>query len=174
MKIVSVESLTGEAFGEFGSFRDMLNPMSERLGAPPIEFFPDMVQQMLGNHQAVSYSNCRIGPREPIINTAECHSSTAEMLMPLDADVLMFFAPGCLPDEGFPVDKVRVFLVPRGFMVVIKPGVWHHGPFCVGNKEVNILVALPERTYANDTRTVSLEGDDSLLISHSPAAGPIL
>jgi hypothetical protein len=53
-------------------------------------------------------------------------------------------------------------------MVVIKPGIWHHGPFCVGNEEANILVALPELTYASDTRTVSLESDDSLLIASPP------
>ena len=104
----------------------MLNPVSEMLGAPPIEFFPDMIQQALGNCQAVSYSNCRIGPRDPVINVVECHSSTAEMLMPLDADVLMWFAPASVPDAGFPGEKVRAFLVPKGTMVVIKPGTWHH------------------------------------------------
>jgi ureidoglycolate lyase len=169
MKTVPVEPLTPENFREFGCFRDLLNPMSERLGAPPIEFFPDMIQQMLGSSQSVSYSNCRIGPREPVINVAECHSSTAEMLMPLDADVLMFFDAGSVSDEEFPSDRVRVFLVPKGTMVVVKPGVWHHGPFCVGTKVANILVALPERTYANDTRTVVLEGDDCLLIA-SPSS----
>lgn len=165
MKTVSVESLTAEAFGEFGHFQDMLSPASEVLGAPPIEFFPDMIQQMLGDQQAVSYSNCRIGPREPVINTAECHAHTAEMLMPLDVDVLMFFAPGSAPEAAFPVDQVRVFLVPKGFMVVIKPHIWHHGPFCLGQETANILVALPDRTYLNDTRTAVLEGEDCLLIS---------
>ena len=168
MKTVSVEPLTPENFQEFGGFRDMLNPVSEMLGAPPIEFFPDMIQQALGNCQTVSYSNCRIGPSEPVINVAECHSSTAEMLMPLDADVLMWFAPASLPDAGFPGDKVRAFLVPNGTMVVIKPGAWHHGPFCLGSEPANILVALPERTCANDTRTIVLEGDDCLLIASPP------
>ena len=146
----------------------MLNPVSEMLGAPPIEFFPDMIQQTLGNSQAASYSNCRIGPRDPVINVAECHSSTAEMLMPLDTDVLMWFAAAAVPDAGFHGDKVRAFLVPKGTMVVIKPGTWHHGPFCLGSEQANILVALPERTYANDTRTVVLEGDDCLLIASPP------
>ena len=168
MKTVPVEKLTPESFREFGGFRDMLNPVSEMLGAPPIEFFPDMIQQALGNCQAASYSNCRIGPREPVINVAECHSSTAEMLMPLDADVLMWFAPASVPDAGFPGDKVRAFLVPNGTMVVIKPGTWHHGPFCLGSEPANILVALPERTYANDTRTIALEGDDCLMIASPP------
>ena len=168
MKTVSVEKLTPESFREVGGFRNMLNPVSEMLGAPPIEFFPDMIQQALGNCQTASYSNCRIGPREPVINVAECHSSTAEMLMPLDADVLMWFAPASVPDAGFPGDKVRAFLVPNGTMVVIKPGTWHHGPFCLGSEPANILVALPERTYANDTRIIVLEGDDCLLIAYPP------
>jgi hypothetical protein len=114
MKTVPIETLTPESFQEFGGFRDMLNPVSERLGAPPIEFFPDMIQQMLGNHQAVSYSNCRIGPREPVINVAECHSTTAEMLMPLDADVLMFFLPraACRMRDS-PLTKSGYFWSPR-------------------------------------------------------------
>jgi hypothetical protein len=33
MKTVSVESLRGDAFGEFGHFQDMLSPASEVLGA---------------------------------------------------------------------------------------------------------------------------------------------
>jgi len=168
MKTVPVEPLTSENFQKFGGFRDMLNPVSEMLGAPPIEFFPDMIQQTLGNSQAASYSNCRIGPREPVINVAECHSSTAEMLMPLDADVLMWFAAASVPDAGFHGDKVRAFRVPKGTMVVIKPGTWHHGPFCLGSEQANILVALPERTYANDTRTVVMEGADCLLIASPP------
>ena len=165
MKTVPVEKLTPESFQEFGGFRDMLNPVSEMLGAPPIEFFPDMIQQALGNCQAASYSSCRIGPRESVINVVECHSSTAEMLMPLDAGVLMWFAPASVPDAGFPAEKVRAFHIPKGTMVVIKPGTWHHGPFSLGSEPANILVALPERTYANDTRTIFLEGDDGLLIA---------
>ena len=165
MTTLPVEPLTLENFQEFGGFRDMLNPVAEMLGAPPIEFFRDMIQQTLGSCQTVSYSNCRIGPREPVIDVVECHSYTAEMLMPLDADVLMWFAPASVPEAGFPGEKARAFLIPKGTMVVIKPGTWHHGPFCVGSEPVNVLVALPERTYANDTRTIVLEGGDRRLIA---------
>jgi ureidoglycolate lyase len=100
-----------------------------------------------------------------VINVVECHSSTAEMLMPLDAGVLMWFAPASVPDAGFPAEKVRAFHIPKGNMVVIKPCNWHQGPFSLGSEQANILVALPERTYANDTRTIFLEGDDGLLIA---------
>jgi ureidoglycolate lyase len=164
MKTIPIEKLSLESFQEFGGFRDLLNPASEKLGEPPIEFFRDMLQQMLGQSQIASYSNCRIGPRDPVIDVSECHSFTAEMLLPLDADVLMHFAPASVPDAGFPGDKARVFLVPKGTMVVIKPGTWHHGPFSLRSETANILVALPERTYINDTRTIALEGEDRLKI----------
>lgn len=167
MKTIAIEPLSLDSFKEFGRFSDMLNPACEKLGAPPIEFFRDMLQQTLGQCQIVSYSNCRIMPREPLIDVSESHSCTAEMLMPLDADVVMHFAPASVPDAGFPGDKVRVFLVPKGTMVVIKPGTWHHGPFCLGKEPANVLVALPERTYVNDTRTIVLEGEDRLTIRTS-------
>lgn len=167
MKSIAIEPLSLENFQAFGHFSDMLHPASEKLGAPPIEFFRDMLQQTLGQCQIVSYSNCQILPRDPLIDVSECHSFTAEMLMPLDANVLMHFAPASVPDAGFPSDKVRVFLIPKGTMVVIKPGTWHHGPFCTGKEPANILVALPERTYVNDTRTIVLEGEERLTIRTS-------
>jgi ureidoglycolate lyase len=167
MKTLKVDPLSLENFQEFGVYCDMLNPASEKLGAPPIEFFRDMLPQTLGNCGIVSYSNCRITPRDPVIDVSECHSRTAEMLMPLDADVLMAFAPASFPDTGFPADSARVFLIPKGTMVVIKAGTWHHGPFCVGSAPANILVALPERTYANDCQTIHLEGADRLCIDVS-------
>jgi len=164
MKTLKVESLSLESFQGFGVYCDMLNPASEKLGEPPIEFFRDMLSQTLGDCGIVSYSNCRIEPRDLVIDVSECHSRTAEMLMPLDADVLMHVAPAGSPDAGFPTDKARVFHVPKGTMVVIKPGTWHHGPFCIGKASANVLVALPERTYANDCQTVHLEGGDRIHI----------
>jgi ureidoglycolate lyase len=100
MKTVPVETLTRESFSEFGSFRDMLNPMSEKLGAPPVELFRDMLAQSLGVFSSASYSNCRVEPRAFVIDSSEHHNATMEMLMPLDGDTLMHFAPAFLPKTG--------------------------------------------------------------------------
>jgi len=169
MKTVSVEVLTRESFSEFGSFRDMLNPMSEKLGAPPVEFFRDMLAQSLGLSSSASYSNCRVEPRPFVIDSSEHHNTTMEMLMPLDGDTLMHFAPASLPGDGFPAAKTRVFRVPLGTMVVIKPGTWHHAPFCCGDRPVNVLVALPERTYVNDCQALRLEGEERISIKFPPS-----
>jgi ureidoglycolate hydrolase len=169
MKTIIVETLSVEAFQSFGVFANMLSPSSERLGSPPIEFFRDMLVQSLGTSTISSFSNCRIAPRPQIIDCSEYHDRTSEMLMPLDGDTLMHFAPASLPGNGFPHDSVRVFLVPKGTMVVIKPGTWHHAPFCTGSLPVNILVALPERTYVNDCHSVSLEDPQKIAIQTAAA-----
>ncbi len=164
MRTLAVEPLTVAEFLEFGCCRDILAPNCEKLGARPIEFFRDMIPQTLGQNTVVSYSNCRIESRELSIDVSECHSFTAEMLLPLDADVLMHFGPATHPADGFPLERIRVFRVPKGTMVVIKPGTWHHAPFSLDGRPANILVALPERTYANDCTVVSLKEADRIQI----------
>lgn len=149
----AVIPLTVESFAAFGFYADMLHANGEKLGAPPVEFFRDMVQQDLGQHNRVSYSTCRCAPRDPVVCILECHSRTAEVMLPLDNDMLLHVAPatagGCPPE----LDKLRVFRVPQGTLVVLRPGTWHHGPFALNDRPVNILIALPERTYANDCTT---------------------
>jgi ureidoglycolate lyase len=48
------------------------------------------------------------------------------------------------------MDQVEVFRVPKGTLITLRPGVWHCAPFAENADIVNILVVLPERTYAND------------------------
>ena len=57
--------------------------------------------------------------------------------------------PASRPD-AVPIDEIEVFRVPRGTMVVLKPGVWHHAPFAHNSDTANVLIVLPERTYTND------------------------
>lgn len=150
------EPLSLASFKPFGYFDTMTEATGQKLGAPPVEFFRDMVQQDLGQHNIVSYSTCRCEPREPVVSVLECHSRTAEVMLPLDNDMLLQVAPatagGCPPE----LDQLRVFHVPQGTLVVLRPGVWHHGPFALNNRPVNILIALPERTYANDCTTYEI------------------
>ncbi len=152
--------LTLEEFLPFGFYANMLETDATKLGEPPIEFFRDLVQQDLGTCSTVSYSNCRIEPRAPIIDNLECHSKTAECMLPLDNDILLQVAPATPSGTGPELDRITVFQVPCGTMVVMRPGTWHHGPFALNERPTNILVALPERTYANDTTTVEIEDAD--------------
>jgi ureidoglycolate lyase len=54
--------------------------------------------------------------------------------------------------------------VPKGTMVVLRPGTWHHAPFTLTDEPVNTLIVLPERTYANDCELSELEETDWIRI----------
>jgi len=164
MRTVKVEDLSVEEFLPFGFYANLIDPEAEKIGAAPIEFFRDMVQQDLGGASIASFSTCRVEKRDPTIDVAECHSLSGEGILPLDNDVLIHVGPATPPDSGVPLDKIRVFRVPKGTMVVLRPGTWHHAPFTVNDDPANVLIVLPERTYANDCEVLELEEADKIRI----------
>jgi len=165
MRKVKVEQLTLEAFQPFGYFAKMINPKWEKLGKSPIEFYRDMLQVDMGGSTIASLSTLRIEKRPLVIDASEYHDSTAEGLLPLDNDILIHVAPATAESMGFPASKVRVFKVPAGTMVVLRPGVWHHAPFTVNNKPANILILLPERLYNTDCEALELDPSQKIAIS---------
>jgi ureidoglycolate lyase len=164
MRTVQVEPLSVEAFLPFGFYARLINPQGEKIGQPPVEFFRDRVQQDLGGVAIASFSTCRVEKRDWVIDVAEYHTATAEGILPLDNDVLIHVGPATPEDADVPLDQMRVFRVPQGTMVVLRPGVWHHAPFTVNDQPANVLIVLPERTYANDCIVVALEGDEQIKI----------
>jgi ureidoglycolate lyase len=156
MKKVKVQELSVESFLPFGSYANLIDPDAEKLGAPPIEFFRDMVVQDLGGATSASFSTCRVEKRDPVIDVTEYHSTCGEGMLPLDCDILIHVGPASPSDGTVPLDKIKVFKVPKGTMVVVRPGVWHHAPFVVDGDAANVLIVLPERTYANDCIVVEL------------------
>lgn len=164
MRTVKSRELTVEDFIPYGTYANLINPTSEKLGSPPIEFFRDMVQQNLGTSGSVSFSTCKVEKREMIIDTIEYHSYTSEGIMPIDNDILIHVAVATPNDRTQPSDKIVVFRIPKGTMVVLRPGVWHHAPFTVNDHPANVLIVLPERTYANDCELFDLSGEDRICI----------
>jgi ureidoglycolate lyase len=84
-----------------------------------------------------------------VVDVTEYHTATGEGILPLDADALIHVAPATAPGD-VPADRVEIFRVPKGTFVSLRPGVWHHAPFAHGSDVANVLIVLPERTYAND------------------------
>lgn len=163
MRTVKIENLEPTNFLPFGFIANHTNPNTEKIGADPIEFYRDMAQLDLGQASKASFSTCRVESREFVIDVTEFHSSTGEGILPLDADVLIHVAPAT-PNGIVPLEKFRVFRVPRGTLVVLRPGVWHHAPFSLGGV-ANVLIVLPERTYANDCTVVELTPADQIRIA---------
>ena len=83
------------------------------------------------------------------IGTYKYHNTCAEAMLPLDGDAYIHVAPAG-PADHVPYDEVEVFRVPKGTMVTLRPGVWHHGPFCEDTDSLQTLIILPERLYAYD------------------------
>lgn len=164
MRTLKVEKLDVEKFLPFGFYGNLINPDADKLGARPIEFFRDMVQQDLCCASKVSFSTCRVEKRDFVIDVSEYHTCTGEGILPLDNDILIHVGPAAARDSGVPLDKIRVFKIPKGTMVVIRPGVWHHAPFTLKDSPANVLIVLPERTYANDCRVFKLAKGDRIRI----------
>ena len=158
MKQITYKNLSPEGFAKFGSYANMTNPIGPRLGAEPIEFFRDMVQSQLGNASVASFGVCRVIKRPFVMDVSEYHDTCCEVVLPLDGDVLMHVAPA-VPEKEFPFEQAEVFLVPRGTLCCLRPGVWHHAPYAFHSEAVNCMVTLPERTYMNDCKVYAFPAD---------------
>jgi ureidoglycolate lyase len=163
MKKAQIKELTKESFAKYGSFANMINPDTEKLGAEPVEFYRDMVPLDLGQRTSAMFSVCRVCERPPIIDVTEYHNLTGEGVLPLDADALIHVAPAGVEGPP-PLDKVEVFRVPKGTFVSLNPGVWHHAPFAHNADVANVLIVLPERTYATDCHVSELEPAEQIEI----------
>lgn len=162
-KFIKITELSIQNFQPFGYYKYLFSQNEEKIGEPPIEYFRDMIQQDLGNNTTVSYSICKIQDREKKIDVLEYHSRTAEVILPLDNDMIVFVAPAT-PSANPPLEKMKAFIIPKGTLIVLKRGVWHHAPFTKNDENLNILVALPERTYANDAVVVKLKKEEYIYI----------
>jgi ureidoglycolate lyase len=167
---VYVEALEHDSFAAFGVYSRLNQPGGVFIGASPIRFYRDLLPLELGGKNPM-LSVCRVEPRANMIDAMEYHTMTGEGILPLDGDVLVQVAPATPPGSPFPVAMIRVFHVPQGTILCIRPGVWHHAPFAFGNQPVKVLIVLPERTYANDSVAHEIPTDQRLTISHLDETG---
>ena len=93
-------------------------------------------------------------PEEMKITQAEYHTTTAELILPLSADMILHVAP---PSAGKPVpDYTKAFLVPKNTLVKMNACVWHLAPLPANNDQLTAMIILPECTYANDCTVIDL------------------
>ncbi len=158
MKKIKIKELSLEKFGKYGTYANMINPKACKIGEEPVEFFRDMVISSLGQACNVSFSVCRVLKRPMLVDRIEYHNNTSEGIMPLDGDTVLYFAPAT-PQDQIPYDSFEAFLIPKGTMVAIRPGVWHWAPLPVNTDCLSVMIVLPERTYANDCIFLNIPAD---------------
>lgn len=161
LKLIKAQSLTHENFAPFGQFYNMKSPNGYALCGEIHKFFPDRI---------TADSNHRIGfspivvkkPDRMVITQQEYHTTTWEMILPLDDDMILHCAPA---SAGIVVnDYVKAFIVPKHTLVKINAGIWHLAPLPANNKELTAMIILPECTYANDCTVVDLGEDEQFEI----------
>lgn len=161
MKTVKVQPLTHEDFAPFGTFYNMAQPDGYALCGELHKFFPDRV---------TADSNHRIGfspivvkkPERMIVTQQEYHTTTWEMILPLDDDMILHCAPASA--GAVVTDLVKAFLVPKNTLVKMNAAIWHLAPLPANKDKLTAMIILPECTYANDCTVVDLGEEEQFEI----------
>ena len=161
MKTIKLEKLTKEAFAPFGSYYDYANPEGYALKGELHAFYPD---RLTAYHQGqVAFSPITVKKPDVYKVTAiEYHTTTCEMIMPLNDDMILHVAP---PSAGTPVtDLTKAFLVPKNTLIKMNACVWHLAPLPANADSLTAMIVLPECTYMNDCKVVELKEDEQFVI----------
>ena len=161
MRQVKIESLTRDAFAPFGEFYDMVNPDGYALSGAIHKFYPDRMTTVCGGRLAFSPLVVN-RPQSMVIKQQEYHTTTEELIMPLDDDMIIHVAPAS--GGTIVTDRAKAFLVPRSTLVKLKTAVWHLAPLPATKDQLTALIILPECTYANDCAVVDLSPDEQFEI----------
>lgn len=161
MKTIKVEKLTHEAFAPFGQFYEMGNPEGHPLCGEIHRFFPDRL--VADSNHRVGYSPILVKkPEKMVITQQEYHTTTWEMILPLNDDMILHVAPA---SGGTPVTHLaKAFLVPRNTLIKMNAAIWHLAPLPANREELSAMIILPECTYANDCTVVDLKPEEQFEI----------
>lgn len=153
MKILQINELSSTEFRKYGDFISLPEVDGTAFGSENDFFHPDFFQ--LDNAgKSASVSLCRVSGTDHVVRKHESHSATCEGILPIDGDILLPVARPHWMDQS---EQFTVFRVPQGTFVRLKAGCLHSGPFSATGDTVNVLILLPERTYANDSHYSELD-----------------
>ena len=161
MRNIKVEALTKEAFAPFGEYYAFESPEGYPLSGELHRFFPDRLTLPTNGLLALSPILVK-KPAEMKVTQIEYHTTTAEVIMPLNDDMILHVAP---PSAGKPIPEyTKAFLVPKHTAVRLNPCVWHLAPLPANAAELCALIVLPSCTYINDCTVVDLKEDEQFTI----------
>ena len=161
MRTIKAVPISYENFAPFGQFYTMDAPKGHALCGELHQFFPDRLTAD-SNHR-VGYSPILVKkPEKMVITQQEYHTTTWEMIMPLDDDMILHVAPA---SAGVPVtEQVQAFIVPKHTLVKMNAAIWHLAPLPASEEQLTALIILPECTYANDCTVVDLTAEQQFEI----------
>lgn len=163
MKIIKAQALTHEDFAPFGQFYTMDKPQGLGLSGEIHTFYPDRI--VADSNHRVGYSCITVRkPEKMLITQQEYHTTTWEMIMPMNDDMILHVAPA---SAGKPVtDLAKAFVVPKNTIVKMNAAIWHLAPLPATKDELCAVIILPECTYMNDCTVVDLKEDEQFVIEY--------
>ena len=161
MKTIKAIPISHEAFAPVGQFYTMDDPKGYALCGELHSFFPDRL--VADSQHRVGYSPIVVKkPEKMIITQQEYHTTTWEMILPLDDDMILHVAPA---SAGTPVTQyAQAFIVPKHTLVKMNAAIWHLAPLPASKEALTAMIILPECTYANDCTVVDLPADQQFEI----------
>ena len=85
MKTIFAKPLSKEAFEPFGTYSDFFEPSGSGLG----DFYPDRLQISVARGVPFGFSPLVVRkPEKYLVDTAEYHNFSGEILVPIDGDIL--------------------------------------------------------------------------------------
>ncbi len=159
-KIIA-ETINQENIAPYGSMTSILQPEGFSFAGEIHNFYPDRLQMFEQDMPSMSALTVK-KPEKMLISAMESHSTTSEVFVCLDADVVIHVTPPT-PERPNTEDS-KAFFVPRGTAVKLNIGVWHLAPIPVSADLAHIVILLPQRTYADDCRVVNLTKEEQFVI----------
>ena len=162
MKTIKLQKLTKEAFAPFGEYYVMNKPDGYALCGELHRFFPDRVTVNPGAKN-MAFSPIMVKKPEKMHVTAiEYHTTTAEIIIPLNDDMILHVAP---PSAGKPLPEyTKAFIVPKNTVIKMNACVWHLAPLPSNKDLLTAIIILPECTYINDCKVVDLKETEQFVI----------
>ncbi|MBO5412484.1 MAG: ureidoglycolate lyase [Clostridia bacterium] len=162
MRVIKPQPLSKKAFAPYGEYYSMQKPDGYALQGEIHRFFPDRVLANMTNGN-VGFSTILVKkPEQMLIKQAEYHTTTCELIMPLNDDMIIHVAQ---PSAGKPIpEETRAFIVPKHTLVKMNACIWHLAPLPKTKDELAALIVLPECTYINDCKVVDLQPEEQFVI----------
>lgn len=161
MRTIKLQALSKEAFAPYGEYYKMDAPDGHALCGAIHRFYPDRVTAYPAGNIGFSAITVK-KPEKMLISQVEYHTTTAELIMPLNDDMILHVAQ---PSAGTPIpEQTKAFLVPKHTLIKMNACVWHLAPLPANADELSAMIILPECTYMNDCTVVDLKEDEQFVI----------
>jgi ureidoglycolate lyase len=151
------ETLTAEAFAPFGEVIEQ-PVVSPTAAGPGWQWWGETAIMPTDGRPCVA-GYLKLHPTEPRFDWAERHMRSAELILPLDGDCLIYVGP---PDDPRHPDRLpalsrfRAFHVRQGQGALLHPGVWHGAPLAL-HEPLAAVVLLLQGTESADIALVRFE-----------------